>query len=198
MKTSTKLKIIEFSTKFSYSQRTIQGILAGRTGFNDAALEDAYSHGLLAMILDKIHAQPSLPIDLKAWKESACQIDRNYCHLMEVKQAQVSHTPTCSSTIWIHSTPTATTPIVTTPPDTTTPMDIDSNCWRVETQTCYNCCKPGHIAPNCPESRRECVRSNLTQADIVHMISESVAAALDARDASHKVQSPKEGDEKGF
>ena len=117
---------------------------------------------------------------------------------MEVKQAQVSHTPTRSATIWIHSTPTATAPIVTTPPDTATPMDIDSNCRRIETQTCYNCRKPGHIAPNCPEPRRERVRSNSTQADIVGMISESVAAALDARDASHKVQSPVEGDEKGF
>ena len=111
---------------------------------------------------------------------------------MEVKQAQVSHTPTRSATIWIHSTPTATTPIVTTPPDTATPMDIDSNCRCIETWTCYNCRKLGHIAPNCPEPCRERVRSNLTQADIVGMISESVAAALDAQDASHKVQSPKE------
>ena len=85
-----------------------------------------------------------------------------------------------------------------TSPDTATPMDIDSNHRHIETQTCYNCCKPGHIAPNCPEPHRERVCSNLTQADIVGMIAESVAAALDAQDASHKVQSPAEGDEKGF
>ena len=195
----TKLHNLKMTPGMSADEYTAQfEILAGRTGFNDAALEDAYSRGLPAIILDKIHAQPSLPIDLKAWKESACQIDRNYRRLMEVKRAQVSHTPTRSATIRIHSTPTATTPIVTTPPDTATPMDIDSNRRRIETRTCYNCRKPGHIAPNCPEPRRERVRSNLTQADIVGMISESVAAALDARDASHKVQSPKEGDEKGF
>ena len=60
-------------------------ILAGRTNFNDAALEDAYSRGLSTAILDKIHAQPTLPEDLKAWKEAACQIDHNYCHLLEMK-----------------------------------------------------------------------------------------------------------------
>ena len=49
------------------------------------ALEDAYPHGLTVMIIDKIHAQPLLLKDLKAWKESACQIDRNHCHLLEVK-----------------------------------------------------------------------------------------------------------------
>ena len=47
-------------------------ILVGRTNFNDAALEDAYSQGLSTAILDKIHAQPTLPADLKAWKEAAC------------------------------------------------------------------------------------------------------------------------------
>ena len=40
-------------------------ILASRTNFNNPALEDAYSHGLTVIILDKIHAQPSLPKDLK-------------------------------------------------------------------------------------------------------------------------------------
>ena len=60
-------------------------ILAARTNFNDPVLEDAYSHGLTVMILDKIHAQPSLSKDLKAWKESACQIDWNHHCLLGVK-----------------------------------------------------------------------------------------------------------------
>ena len=57
-------------------------ILAARMSFNDPALEDTYSHSIIAMILDKIHAQLSLPEELKAWKESACQIDHNHHHLL--------------------------------------------------------------------------------------------------------------------
>ena len=79
-------------------------------------------------------------------------------------------------------------------------MDIDSNHQRAETQTYYNCYKQGHIAPHCPEPRKERVCTNLTQADIAGMISESVAAALDAWEASHsgKVQSPAKENGKGF
>ena len=79
-------------------------------------------------------------------------------------------------------------------------MDIDSNHQHAETRTCYNCHKQGHIAPHCPEPHREHVHTNLTQADIVGMISESVAAALDTQEASHsgKVQSPVEENGKGF
>ena len=60
-------------------------ILAARTSFNDPALEDAYSCGLTAIILDKIHSQPLLLMDLKAWKEYAYQIDWNHCCLLDVK-----------------------------------------------------------------------------------------------------------------
>ena len=73
-------------SKMSADDYTAQfEILAGRTGFNDEALEDAYARGLPAMILDKIHAQPSLPSNLKAWKEATCQIDRNHHRLLEVR-----------------------------------------------------------------------------------------------------------------
>ena len=82
----TKLHTLRMTSGMSADEYTAQfEILAARTNFNDPALEDAYSRGLTAMILDKIHAQPSLPKDLKAWKESACQIDRNYRCLLEVK-----------------------------------------------------------------------------------------------------------------
>ena len=50
------------------------GILAGRTGFNDAALNDVYSCGLSTIIPDKVHAQPSLPTNLRAWKEQAVKL----------------------------------------------------------------------------------------------------------------------------
>ena len=112
----TKLHDLKMTSGMSADEYTAHfEILAGRTGFNDAALEDAYSHGLPAIILDKIHAQPLLPTDLRTWKEAACQIDCNHCCLIEVKQAQTMHTPTRSSTVHIHSTPTATTTTASAP-----------------------------------------------------------------------------------
>src|SRR3979490_1682319 len=78
-----KLHDLRITSNMSADEYTAQfEILAGRAGFNNESLEDAYSWGLPAMILDKIHAQPLLPSNLKAWKEAACQIDRNYCCLL--------------------------------------------------------------------------------------------------------------------
>jgi hypothetical protein len=177
----TKLHHLKMTSGMSADEYTAQfEILAGRTGFNDAALEDAYSRGLPTIILDKIHAQPSLPTDLKAWKESACQIDRNYRRLVDVKRAQASHTLTRPGTTRIHSTPVATIPTVTAPPDVSTPMDIDSSHRRVEKRTCYRCGTPGHIAPNCTQPPKQRVRTNLTETDIASIVSQSVAAAMDA------------------
>ena len=100
-------------------------ILAARMSFNDPAFEDAYSHGLTAMILDKIDAQPLLPKDLKAWKEAACKIHRNHCHLLEVKRGQVPLATTCFTAAWTNTISVPTNPVVTNPPDTFMSMDID-------------------------------------------------------------------------
>ena len=43
-------------------------MLAGRTGFNNAALEDIYIRGLPNSILQKIFTQVTLPNGLAAWK----------------------------------------------------------------------------------------------------------------------------------
>ena len=43
-------------------------MLAGRTGFNDATLEDIYVQGLPNLILQKVFAQVTLPNGLAAWK----------------------------------------------------------------------------------------------------------------------------------
>ena len=43
-------------------------LLAGRTGFNNAALKDIYVRGLPNSILQKIFAQVTLPNGLEAWK----------------------------------------------------------------------------------------------------------------------------------
>ena len=119
----TKLHDLRMSLSMSADEYTAQfEILAGRTNFNDVALEDAYSQGLSTAILDKIHAQPTLPADCKAWKEAECQIDCNHRHLLEMKWVQPTHTfsrpipPRTSNNLF------TTPPIASAPLSTTTPM----------------------------------------------------------------------------
>ena len=51
----TKLHNLKMSSSMSADEYIAQfEILVGRTNFNDAALEDAYSQGLSTAILDKI------------------------------------------------------------------------------------------------------------------------------------------------
>ena len=152
----TKLHDLTLSLSMCADKYTAQfEILTGRTNFNDAALEDAYSRGLSTAILHKIHTQPTLSADLKAWKEAACQIDYNHRYLLEMKQVQPTRT-------FIHPTlPRTSNNLFTTPPtasaplSTAIPMDIDSSCRRTEDWKCYNCEKQGHISPVYPEPRKE-------------------------------------------
>jgi len=51
-------------------------MLAGRTGFNNAALEDIYVWGLPNSILQKIFAQVTLSNGLTAWKMVVQNLDR--------------------------------------------------------------------------------------------------------------------------
>ena len=138
----TKLHDLKMSSSMSADEYTAQfEILAGRTNFNDAALEDAYSQGLSTAILDKIHAQPTLPADLRAWKKAACQIDHNHHRLLEIKRVQPTRTfsrptpPRTSNSVF------TTPPTASAPLSTATPMDIDSSCRRTEDRACYNCGK---------------------------------------------------------
>src|SRR3979490_915578 len=179
----TKLHDLRMMSNMSADDYTAQfEILAGRTGFNDEAFEDAYVRGLPAMILDKIHSQPLLPSTLKAWKEATCQIDRNHHRLLEVRRAHAPQKSNHTLPVRAHSTP------VTSTPNTATPMDIDSNRCHADTRTCYNCGKQGHISPACPEPRKECVCTNITETTLASMVSESVAAALDARATAQKAR----------
>ena len=62
-------------------------MLVGRTGFNDAALEDIYVRGLPNSILQKIFTQVTLPNGLAAWKTVVRNLDRLHRSLTELKQS---------------------------------------------------------------------------------------------------------------
>ena len=182
-----KLHDLKMSLSMSADEYTAQfEILAGRTNFNDATLEDAYSRGLSTAILDKIHAQPTLSADLKAWKKAACQIDHNHRCLLEMKRVQPTHTFSCPTPPRTSNNLFTTPPTASTPLSTVAPMDINLSCRRTEDRTCYNCGKRGHISPACPEPRKERIRAEHTQGTLEDMIAKLVAAALDARKVAQK------------
>ena len=78
-----ELKMTPSTTAEDY---TVQlEMLAGRTGFNDAALEDIYVRGLPNSILQKIFAQVTLPQGLEVWKTVVRNLDRLHQSLTELK-----------------------------------------------------------------------------------------------------------------
>ena len=80
-----ELKMTHGTTAEDYTTRF--EMLAGRTGFNDAALEDIYVRGLPNSILQKIFAQVTLPQGLKAWKTVIRNLDRLHRSLTELKRS---------------------------------------------------------------------------------------------------------------
>src|SRR6266481_3487313 len=62
------------------------------------------------------------------------------------------------------------------------PKDISQHRPQVETHTCYNCNKPGHISPNCPKPQKQCVQNTGAELDVQDLVAKAVTAALDARD----------------
>src|SRR6266481_4629360 len=148
-----KLKMTQGMTAEDYMARF--EMLAGRTGFNNEALKDAYIRGLPYSILQKVYAQTALPNGLDGWKTVIHNLDRLHQALMELKQSTGQTNP------WaVHTSPSVTnatnwpTPAIISSPqttDTSTPMDIGQHKPHIETCTCYNCNKLGHISPNCLE-----------------------------------------------
>src|SRR6266481_3947029 len=151
-------------------------MLTGRTGFNDEALEDAYVWGLPHSILQNVFTQTTLPQGLEGWKTVVRNLDRLHRGLMELKHSTTQPTPSgghsSQSTSRLNPSASASasqSPQVITSPhtlDTSAPMDIGQHKAQVETRTCYNCNKPGHISPNCSEPQKQCVRNASTEVDI--------------------------------
>ena len=50
-------------------------MISGRTGFNDATLEDTYVRGLPQSILLKVYSQTSLPSGMDNWKAVVHNLD---------------------------------------------------------------------------------------------------------------------------
>ena len=69
-------------------------MLAGQTGFNDEALEDAYIRGLPNSILQKVFTQVTLPKGLDAWKTVVWNLDRLHRGLVELKHSTGQTNPT--------------------------------------------------------------------------------------------------------
>src|SRR5882724_5618471 len=78
-------------------------MLATRTGFKKAALEDMYIHGLPQVILLKVYSQTSLPSGLASWKAVIHNLDwlqRGFTELkqlIQLNQAQFPQPNVCTA-----------------------------------------------------------------------------------------------------
>src|SRR5882724_1150647 len=79
LKMTTGMTADEYTAKFK--------MLADRTGFNDAALEDAFIQGLPQSILFKVYLQTSLPSGLYNWKTIICNLDCLHWGFAELRQS---------------------------------------------------------------------------------------------------------------
>ena len=98
-------------------------MLADRTSFNDAALEDVFIQGLPQSILFKVYSQTSLLSGLDNWKTIICNLDRLHWGFTKLRQ---SIHPTRMQTPQTQ-TPQTQTPTANHTPDTSAPMDIDQS-----------------------------------------------------------------------
>src|SRR5882724_8031578 len=140
----------EYTAKFK--------MLADRTGFNDAALEDAFIQGLPQSILFKVYLQTSLPSGLYNWKTIICNLDCLHWGFAELRQSICPTRMQISQT----QTPQTQTPTAIHMPDTSAPMDIDQSRPRPETHTCYNCGKSGHLSHTCTKPQKQRIRSTIS------------------------------------
>src|SRR5882724_1015551 len=132
----------EYTAKFK--------MLAGRTGFNEAALEDAFIQGLPQSILFKVYSQTSLPSGLDNWKIVIHNLDCLHRGFAELKQSICPFWPNVTQ---------MQTPVTTPTLDTPVPMDIDQSRSRPKKHTCYNCGDKGHLSCICLKPWKQRIQS---------------------------------------
>ena len=179
------------------------GMLTGRTGFNDEALEDAYIQGLPNSILQKVFAQVTLPKGLDAWKTVVWNLDHLHRGLVELKHStgQMNPATGCTSQVtgWPSQVTTATgqsTQVMVNPQtlDSITPMNVDLQKSQPETHKCYNCQKIGHLAHNCPEPHRQCAHNDFSEVDISDLVAKAVNTALNTQETKGKAKEEAKAD----
>src|SRR5882724_10339332 len=161
-------------------------MLADRTSFNDAALEDMFIRGLPQSILFKVYLQTSLLSGLDNWKTVVCNLDHLHQGFAELRQ---SICPTQTQT------PQMQTPMAIHTPDTSAPMDIDQSQPRPETCTCYNCGEPGHLLHTCTKPWKQRIRSTVSaETDLKSLVAKAMAAVMDAREVTKRAKQAKESE----
>ena len=118
-------------------------MFTGRTGLNDAVLEDIYIQGLPSLILQKIFAQVTLPNGLAAWKMVVRNLNCLHQSLTELKWSTGQMNPIvgCTSQTVGQAKPQAATTtsqaahIMASPQalDSATPMDVNLQKAQPET-----------------------------------------------------------------
>src|SRR5882672_719190 len=177
LKMTMGITVDEYTAKFE--------MLAGRTGFNEVALEDAFIRGLPQSILFKVYSQMSLPLGLDNWKTVICNLDCHHQGFTELRQS-ICLTRTQTTQVQL---PQMQTPTAIHMPDTLVPMDIDQSQPRPKTCTCYNCGKPGHLSCTCMKPREQKIQlTTSAETDIKSLVAEAVAAPMDAREVSKKAE----------
>ena len=191
-----KLKMTPGSMAEDYTARF--EMLAGRTGFNDAALEDIYIQGLPNSILQKIFAQVTLPQGLEAWKTVVRNLDRLHRSLMELKQSTGQVNPivgrrrqaTGHAKPQVAAATNQSAHVMVSPQasDSATTMNVDLQKAQPETRKCYNCQKIRHLANNCPEPHKQHAQNDFSEKDITDIITKTVATALDDQEKQKEVK----------
>src|SRR5882724_4285655 len=166
-------------------------MLADRTGFNNAALEDAFIRGLPQSILFKVYLKTSLLSGLDNWKIIVCNLDRLHRGFSELRQSiHLTQTQTPQT-----QTPQTQTPMAIHMPDTSAPMDIDQSRPRPETRTCYNCGEPGHLLHTCTKPWKQRIRSTVSaETDLKSLVAKAMAAVMDAREVTKRAKQAKESE----
>src|SRR5882672_3828 len=176
LKMTTGMSADEYMAKFE--------MLAGRTSFNEAALEDTFIRGLPQSILLKVYSQTSLPSGLDNWKTVICNLDRLHQGFAELRQSirpNQMQTPQMQTPAAIHM------------PDTSVPMDIDQSQPRPEMRTCYNCGEPGHLSRTCTKPRKQKIWSaTSTETNLKSLVAKAIAMVMDAREVAKNAEQAKE------